>query len=128
MYQIVYQMYRVASDWAWHGVLESYTNLLKSLLTLDDGLHVVRMDEMVNGPHGLLTVLTQRTQTTGRMSGHYQDQQLTRKYTEICQDLYKLQVFKDWVEMQDEAADQDFAWFRRLIDPSQRESPFGSYT
>src|SRR3546814_3988325 len=45
IYQVMHQMYRVASDWAWHGVLESYTSLIKCLVNLDDGLRDARRSE-----------------------------------------------------------------------------------
>lgn len=121
MLQIMYQMYRVASDWAWHGVLELYSNLLKFLLTLDDGLHDARIHELINGNYGLLAIVLQKTQTSSRMGMHYQDRQLIQKYTEIGQELYQLPVVKAWFEAQADSDDQDLQWFHRLLAPEQRK-------
>src|SRR5690606_17970529 len=124
MLQVLHQMYRVASDWAWHGVLESYTNLLKYLLQLDDGLHDLRVNELMNCNFGLLVILWQKAQSATRMGVHYQDRQLTQKYTEIAQELYQLQVVKDWFDSQDDSEDEGLAWFRHQLAPTQGRGTF----
>jgi hypothetical protein len=121
MLQVMYQMYRIASDWAWHGVLESYTNLLKFLLTLDDGLHEARIHESISGNYGLLTIILQKTQASSRVGMHHQDRQLIQKYTEIGQELYQLPVVKEWFEARADSDDQDLQWFRRSLAPEPRK-------
>jgi hypothetical protein len=96
-------------DWAWAPAVELNVNIIRGLLTIDDGLADVRVDEVILGQHGLLNALTEK----GRFSradvpgfdrsmdrGYQRSQQLTR-YTEIAQILYQVPFVRHWLDVQD---------------------------